>query len=484
MKAKQLVASRCRYVLVSKSSDWLLWLTLSASLLLGGCSVTEPPPAEESLATTLPESTHVQESWLATTDTGKVDDGWLKGFNDPRLEELVSEVMVSNQSIRAVAAQVDAAAALAVQAGSALKPTVGLAAGTSSADASGLPTNLQSSNAFLSVSWELDIWGRVRAGAAAGEAGYEATKADYEFARQSLVAQTAKAWFLATQIGGQKALAEETVDIYRRLLDLVESRAQVGKAQPQDLPLAKANLAGAQSNLRRINASHKEILRSIEVILGRYPSGRLAGATEFVALMPHVPAGLPAEILARRPDLIAAERRLAAAFFGSQQAEAARLPKISLTASAGGVDSGLANVLGLSNPISAIGADLFAPLYAGGALKAGVDVADAQQKAALAVYGQTVLQAFKDVETALSNEELFREREQYLQAVLAESAEAYRITEAQYEVGRVDLLSLLQTQTALLSAKSSLIAIRNERLAQRVDLHLALGGSFEEAGKN
>lgn len=454
------------------------YLAVLCMLMVIGCAVKQPAPPEETLQSALPESTVVAEKWSADQDTGKVDDGWLKSFGDKRLDALAAEVLANNLNLQAAAAQVDVAAGLGVQAGAALKPTVGLSAATSTTDA-GLPVGLESSNAFLSASWEVDVWGRVRAGASAAQAGFEASQADYEFARQSLVAQTAKAWFLSIQIAGQQALAQEAVDIFSEIVKLVEIRQRVGKAQPQDLPLARANLSGAKNTLRQINSSYQDIMRSIEVLLGRYPSGKLVGNTEFNAELHPIPVGLPSEILERRPDLIAAERRVAATFFGSQQARAARLPKISLTAGAGAVDSGLATLAGVSNPVVSLGANLFAPLYSGGALKAGVDIADAQQRAVLALYGQAVLQAFKDVETALTNEQLFKEREGYLQAAVDEGGDAYRITKAQYKAGRVDLLALLQTQISLLSARSALIAIRNERLSERVNLHLALGGSFE-----
>ena len=452
--------------------------TVCALLLLFGCAVKQPPPSEEVLESTLPETTQVPEEWVAPVDSGKVDDGWLHNFNDPRLEALVAEVLENNQNLQAAAAQVDAAAALAVQASAALKPTIGLGGSASTVDASGLSTSLQSSGVFLNVSWELDIWGRVRAGAAAADAIFRATESDYEFARQSLVAQTAKAWFLATQIRGQMELAQEAVDIYARLVELAEVRTQYGRAQPQDLPLAKSNLAGAQSNLRQIKSSYQEILRSLEVILGRYPSAELEAVSQFVAVPPPIPVGLPSEILERRPDLIAAERRVAAAFFGSQEARAARLPRITLTAGAGAVDSGLTDILNVGNPVAGLGADLFAPLYTGGALQAGVEIADAQKRAVIAVYAQTALRAFQEVEVALTNEQLFKERESFLQTAVDKGDEAYRITREQYEIGRVELLALLQTQAALLSSRSSLIAARNERLAERVNLHLALGGSF------
>lgn len=452
--------------------------------MLYGCALKEPPPFRKTLTKTLADNTKIRIDWVASANTGKVDDNWLKNFQDQRLEALAAEVLKYNQNLQAAAAQVEAAAALAKQAGAALKPAIGLSANTSSKDADSLPSSLESSNALLNFSWELDIWGRIRAGKAAAKAAYRATEADYKYARQSLVAQTTKAWFLATQIRAQLKLAQEAVTIYSKLVALVELRQKIGKAQPQDLPLAKANLAGANNNLRQIQSSYQEILRSIEVILGRYPAAELQAAPEYVAVLSPIPVGLPSEILERRADLIAAERRVAAAFFGSQQARAARLPRISLTAAAGGIDSGLADLLNVDNPVTALTANLFAPLYAGGALKAGVEFADARQRAVMAVYAQTALLAFREVETSLTNEQLLKTREAYLQEVVNKTNEAYLITHTQYAIGRLDFLTVLQVQAKLLSARSSLIAIRNERLAQRVTLHLALGGSFETRNKN
>lgn len=450
------------------------------AFLYAGCAVIQPPPAEKSLTSALPETSKVADEWAGDTYTpGQVDDGWIKTFNDAKLEAIVVEVLEKNLSLEAAAAQLDVASAMAVQAGAALKPAVGLAAAGTSSDASGLANSLQSSNAFLNVSWELDIWGRVRAGASAAEAAFRATEADFQFAGQSLAAGTAKAWFLATQIEGQKQLAQESIDIFSKLVELVELRSEVGKAEPQDLPLARANLSTAKGNLRQIEISRQDILRSLELLLGRYPSGDLEASETFVAVPPPIPVGLPSELMERRPDIIAAEQRLAAAFYGVQVAETARLPRVSLNAAAGTINSDLTDILGVGDPVVQLGTSLFAPLYTGGALQAGVEIADAQKRAAMSLYAQKALQAFKEVESAIANEQLLEEREKYLQNAVDDSEEAYRRTKAQFDIGRLDLLALLQTQASLISAKSSLIAIKNERLAERVNLHLALGGSFE-----
>lgn len=166
----------------------------------------------------------------------------------------------------------------------------------------------------------------------------------------------------------------------------------------------------------------------------------------------------------------------AVAFFQEQEARLARLPRFNLTAGVG-VNSGLDNIIGN------LAAGIVAPIFTGGALQAQVEIASADQEAAIAAYGLTLLTAFEEVETALSNEQLFAQRQEFLESVVAENETALEIARARYEEGRVDLLSVLQMQARVLGARASLIRIRDERLAQRVNLHLALGGSFELASE-
>ena len=192
---------------------------------------------------------------------------------------------------------------------------------------------------------------------------------------------------------------------------------------------------------------------------------------------PPIPVGLPSDLLERRPDLIAAENTVAAAFYLTDQAEAAKLPSFAITA-------GVGTASGVDDLIFDLGAGMFAPLFRGGALEAQVDQADAQQRAAIAAYGQAVLRAFEEVEAGLTNGKLQGEREEFLAEVLSENEAAWRLAKTQYEVGKIDLLSVLQMQARVIGSRIAMVGIRNDQLITRVNLHLALGGSFEEdAGK-
>lgn len=446
--------------------------------LLSGCAtkLKEPPTQEEALQDALPETTDVPAEWSSPAqDTGAVDDGWLESFNDPQLDALVDEALsYQNPNMRILAAQVDRAVAQARLAGSALKPTVSLGADLSGTSGD-TPVSGDSGAVGVAATWEWDVWGRVRAGASAADESLRATVADFEFARQSLVANVAKAWYLATELKLQTQLARDSVEILSRLVELVEKKYEVGQVSMQDVHLARAELSSAEDALRQAVGGQQQAERALELLLGRYPAAAIQTRDELIPVPPPVPVGLPSALIERRPDLIAAERRVAAAFFLTEQARLAKLPRFTLSAGVGGSSD-------LGDAIGDLAAGLYAPLFTGGALQAQLDSATAEQEAAIAAYGNTVLSAFEEVETALVNEGLLQERGGFLQRAQDENLKAYELAKVQYDVGKIDLLSVLQMQSRWLGSRIGVVRIKNERLAQRINLHLALGGSFEIPG--
>jgi multidrug efflux system outer membrane protein len=383
----------------------------------GSCASTldEPPDKQEILQESLPESTAIPAAWVAPQgDTGNVDDGWIKTFNDPQLEMLVAEAIdKQNPNMLLLSAQVDRAEALARLGNAALQPTVALG-GDLSETTGGAGT---SSSIGVGVSWEADVWGRVKAGANAADESYRASVADFEFARQSLAVGVAKSWYLATEL---------------------QQQAQ----------------------------------RALEILLGRYPAAEIQTAQELVSVPPPVPSGLPVDLLERRPDLVASERRVAAAFFLTEEARLAKLPSFTLNATVGSSNA-------VDNLIGNLGAGFVAPLFTGGALEAQLDAATADQNTAMAAYALVVLDALGEVETGLSEERLLTDREQFLAAAVANNEPAWLLAKKRYKVGEIDLLSVLQIQSRWVGARIALLHVRNQHLAQRIDLHLALGGSFE-----
>lgn len=459
----------------------ILGVGLLLVLFLAGCAVPEPPDANEALREALPETTEVRERFAEDPgpDVGALPDNWVESFEDPELEELVEEALQNNLNLQAAGFQVEAAAASVTRSGAGLKPVVSAAAEGSQQNFEGGITQ-ESSRYGLNVSWELDLWGKLRAQEAASVAEYEATLADYEFARLSLKGQVAKAWFMAVEASQQLEYAKEVVELFRNTLEIVKTKEEFGEVGMGDVHLAQADLAGAQERLRQVEGSFRSAQRGLEILLGRYPSAELEVRNGFTTVPPPVPPGLPSELLERRPDLISAQQRVAAAFNLTSTAKAARLPTVGLTAGVGGTDGGLNEILGLGNSFWNVGANFLGPIYRGGQLQAEVDIATAEQEAALRSYGQEALVAFGEVESALNNEILLEQREELLEAIVRENRSAVELAEVQYDAGAIDLLSVLQLRGRLIDSEIALIHIRNLRLAERVNLHLALGGDFEE----
>jgi multidrug efflux system outer membrane protein len=453
-----------------------LALCAGALLAAAGCALKSPPDHESIKAQALTAAT-VPAQWTATAlTTGSMSDNWLAGFHDEQLTAVVAEAIAHNADLRVGAARVEQAVLYAKLAGAALRPSADLLAkggGKMSGDGSGLK------GAVLSVSWELDLWGRIRYGRAAATADAAAATADFEFARQSIAALVARSWFVAIEAGLQAEIARGALRDSEALVRLAEDRARVGVGNEEDVFVARSGLGTYEDALRQLELSRVQAIRALEILAGHYPAAALSVATTLPTAPETMPAGLPSELLERRPDVIAAERRVAAAFNRIGEAKAARLPRISLTTGVSAISSDLFVLNDRDNPIWNLGASLLAPLYRGGALQTQVEIRTAEQKQAIAAYAGVGLRAFGEVEDALASELAARDREKILVRTLADSQRALEIVRQQFQVGSTDLRFVTQRQLALNSTQSALIRVQSEQRVQRVNLHLALGGSFE-----
>ena len=453
-------------------------LALAAALatVLAGCALQSPPPRAELQRDTLP-NTQVPAAWKAGADAAALQSGsWLAGFGDPALTALVAEALAHNADLKVAAARVEQAAGMLQVASATLLPAVGVLGTYSGKAGGGGGLNAL----FLNASLELDVWGRVRYGEAAAQAQADAVEADYAYARQSLAATVAKSWYLAIEAGLQRVLVEDALRAATELQRLASERLRIGAGDESAVADAAANVAGMRDRLRQTRQARDEALRALELLLGRYPAAEIEVAQSLAPMPGPLPAGLPSELLERRPDVIAAERRVAAAFNRVGEAKAARLPRISLTASVSSISSDLLVLQDRSNPGVGLGANLFAPLYQGGALQAQVDIRSAEQRQAMAEYARVAQRCFGEVENALGAELALREREALLARNIADSQRALDLTKVQYRVGKTDLRSVEQRQLALLSARTALLRVQTDRLAQRANLYLALGGGFQD----
>jgi NodT family efflux transporter outer membrane factor (OMF) lipoprotein len=452
---------------------------LSAVILLlaiAGCRLKNPPDAAAIKAEALP-TVQVPGQWTAQgAGAGQVAGNWLASFSDEQLTAAVAEAVAHNADLRVAASRVEQAQLYAKLAGAKLYPSADVLArggGKMSGDNSGLQ------GAALIVNWELDLWGRVRYGRAAASADAAAAAADFEYARQSIAATVARSWFLAIEAGLQAAVARATITNSETLVRLAEDRSRVGVGNDEDVYVARSTVGTYRDALREIELSQQQAIRALELLLGRYPAAAAAISPQLPAQPGAVPGGLPSELLERRPDVIAAERRIAAAFNRVGEAKAARLPAIALTTSLSGISSDLFVLQDRDNPIWSFGANLLAPVFRGGALKTQVEIRTAEQKQAVAAYAVVGQRAFAEVENALAAEIAAREREQILTQTLADSRRALEIVQTQFKVGSTDLRFVNQRQLALNASESALVRVQTEQRVQRVNLHLALGGGFE-----
>ncbi len=425
------------------------------------------------------QTTFTASEWSSQANRNDITVNWLESFNDDVLTALVSEAQANNRNLLAASAGVESAQALAKQAGAALLPNAGLStegSRTGSRDASTAP--IDSRSIGLQVSWEVDLWGRIRSNEQAAANSARAAQADFRYTQHSLAATTAKAYFALIDANSQIAVAMERLEILEETLRIVDVQYKNGIVSAQDLALTRSDIASAREQLITLEGAQRSATRALEVLLGRYPNAELQVRASLPKTPLAPPAGIPSELLERRPDLVAAERRVAAAFNKREVAKAARLPSLSLTGNLGGASNSLSSVLDPANTTWRLGANLLASIFDGGAKQAQIDAATAEQKQTLFTYGQMALNAFNEVETSLDQGVVLDKRKEELVIVEQQAREAYRISSLRYKEGEINLLDVLAIQQRLIGAKSNLTTIKRLILDQRTDLYLALGGHW------
>lgn len=434
------------------------------------------------------------EVWTAAdVDTAEqLDTTWWLEFKNPGLNTLVDQALLYNYTVAGAAARVDRAAALAKMAGADMYPQVSAGVNTARrqqiilgipipGQADAIQSRTSSFGVSLDVLWEVDLWGRIRAGQSAALADLEASWADLAGIRLSIASQTVKAWLAMIEARLQTDLAEETVVNFRMSADQVRSRYELGVRSSLDLRLALANLAGAEALLEARREQLDRAKRQLEILLGRYPGAKLAADSDLPAIDREIPSGLPSDLLIRRPDLLSAERRFAAAEKRVSEARRAFFPRITLTGSTGSLSGQLEDLVDGDFSVWSIAAGLTQPLFQGGRLVGNYRQSAAVSDMALADYALAILTAFGEVESALYAEEVLARREGHSAEAARQSELAQQLAIRQYGAGLVDYITVLETQRRALNSQSELISVRRRRLDARVNLYLALGGGFDLA---
>ena len=448
---------------------------------------------------------------------------WIEAFSDKLLSALVDEAMENNPDLKGAATRLEIAGANVRIAGAAGRPRLdavfnsrrqrqnflgfpdfgggneapaggGVEAGAPAASrtAEKAPEEVVSvlSNSFgvsLDVSWELDVWGRIRMGQAAAIGQFQAAQADLWAAQTSLAAQVAKAYFALAEAEEQLGLAETTVESFSETEEVIRDRFELGQNEAgslgTQLRLAMSDVASAEADVESRREQRADAVRQLEVLLGRYPEGVEKGRGSLPDLPRRPPAGLPSELLKRRPDVLAAERRYAAQGRRVKEGERALFPQLKLTGSAGTSAEGLEDLLGSDFGVWNLAGNLVQPILTGGQLQAQIAVRKSEEKAALAELQGTVLKAFSEVESALEADGYLGRREAALKRAVDLAEEAGEQAREDYRGASGDFLTVINAQVRVLQVRSRWLTVRRLRLDNRVNLHLALGGDFRVGKK-
>ncbi|GGC11396.1 transporter [Novosphingobium endophyticum] len=468
-------------------------MAAAACLSLAACTVPGDEPPE--IGVTIPPGFAA-----ANGAQGAVYERWWTHFGDPQLDAFVERAVADSTAIGQAIARVRQARARARIAGADRLPQVDASLSATrqhlSLESLGIvvpgdepragPSSytIETYDLSANVSWEIDLWGRLSAQSAAARAEFLGSEASLQAVRQVIAAQTARTYFAVVEAREQVELAQRTVENYTEVARQIGNRVDVGSAQPIEGQLADANLRSASAHLAQRRETLAMLTREFDILLRNYPDGEVAVADALPTVPPPPPAGIPAELLARRPDIAASLLDLRAAGFRLTAAERSFLPGITLTASAGTSTTELSNLFDPGAFIWSVAGRLLQPVFQGGRLRAQFELRAGERDEALQSYADAVLTALSEVEIALAVEEFLGGQERELAGAVAAAERAVEIARNRYDLGKEPLLTLLESQRRSLDARSSLLAVQRLRLANRVDLHLALGGGFGQAGES
>jgi NodT family efflux transporter outer membrane factor (OMF) lipoprotein len=404
---------------------------------------------------------------------------WWEVYGDARLNELEEGVAAANQTLRAAEANYRQAQAAVQAARAGLYPTIGASADASRARQAGRTQSLYTLG--LPVDWEVDLWGKIRRTVEASEESAQASAADLEASRLSLQAQLAQSYFGLRIADRAKKLLNDTTAAYQRSLDLTQNRYKAGVAARADVVQAETQLLNAQAQAIEIGVARAQLEHAIAILIGKPPAEFSLAAVETTPPLPAIPAALPSELLERRPDIAAAERRVAAANAQIGIATAAFYPSLSLSGNFGFAGSSFSNWISLPNRVWSLGAALATPLFDAGLRRAQRDETIAAYDATVANYRQTVLFGFQEVEDNLAVLRILEEESGVQEKALQSARKAVELVMNQYRAGLVNYISVVALQVIALAAEVNAIQLDGRRLTASATLIKALGGGWRAA---
>lgn len=453
------------------------------SLVLAGCQTAGSDSAVQQASTAL--SISQTQNWQNQLQTQAfVSDGWLTNLNDERLQSYIDTALANNPDLRASAAQLEASIANSKIAASRLWPSLDARLTHNRSQSESVETSgIQYATVYsgsLNIAWELDIWGRLNAQSKAAVLDAASDEANYAAARLALVANVARGWFNINATKLRLELAEQRLESQQQTLAVIEENYKSGLRSALDVYLNRTDVASQQSSILELKDLLEQSTRNFRQLLGSYPDIDLDFTARLPELESTVPAGLPSELLLRRPDVLASQRLWESSKLNAKAANRARFPSFSLTASYGASSNKL-RLLDEQNLLWSLVNNLTAPLFNGGQLKAQAEQAEFLADASFQSYLSTLLTSFTEVENALSAEQYLKQRAAAIEQAAFYAESGYALAFDQYKSGLIDYTTLLETQRRWFDTQSSLIVLKNNLLQNRIALNLALGGDFVTA---
>ena len=460
-------------------------LAFAAALVAAGCTVgpdyvrpaIEAPPAYKEL-----------DGWKTAQPGDELPRGaWWQVFRDPQLDELEQRAAAANQTLASAWASWAQARALVGQARAAYYPTVTLGAGAAygreSANLSGQGTSFHNTTreyiAPLDASWEIDVWGRVRRSVESSEASAAASGDDLATVQLSIEAELAADWFQLRGDDAEVELLERSVEAYQRSLEVTRNRYRAGVAGQADVLQAQTLVDSTRAQALDVRLARALLEHAIAVLIGEPPANLSLPAQPLAATPPSVPVGVPSALLERRPDVAAAERRVASANAGIGFARAAYFPTLVLSASAGFEASDVSKWFAWASRFWSVGPSVSETVFDGGLRGAQTDQARAAYDQTVADYRQSALTAFQETEDALSQLGLLAREAGAQDAALRAATESVRIATNQYKAGTISELDVVVVQTGELNSARADVELASRRMVAAVGLIKALGGSWQ-----
>ena len=462
-----------------------VWAAALLALALGGCAV-----GPNYQRPTAPDVSSFKEAkgWVPAAPADALDRGpWWQLFGDPVLDQLAARVEVSNQNVAAAVASYAQARALVRQQQASLFPTVSLTGGASrsgsnSGSGSASRTNGGVGNNFqigMGASWEPDVWGRLGRAVDSASASAQASAADLASATLSAQGELAVNYLSLRQTDAQKVLLDDTIAAYQRALDITQNRYQAGIVAKTDLLQAQTQLITTQSTAAGLLRQRAQFEHAIAVLVGEAPGNFSLPPTAWNPVVPEVPVGLPSTLLQRRPDIAAAERRVAAANEQIGIAKSAYYPSLPLSASYGFGASQVAELFSAASSVWAIGLSATQLVFNAGATGAKVEGSEAAYAQTVAQYRQTVLTAFQNVEDQLAATRVLLTQQDLLRQASQAADQVEQQLLNQYRSGQVSYSNVITAQATALNARSALVLAAANRQTTAVALIQSLGGGWQ-----